>query len=198
MTGEDAYVPGNPALSASGDLVVISGCSGGGKSSLLHEMSRRGFPVFPEPGRQIVKEELFIGGGALPWLDLPAFLRRAFDRAVYFFNAARPGPRPVLFDRSTLDCICALEVAGSPIPDHWWRAVEKYRYHRRIFLAPPWREIFVNDPERRHDFGAATREFEALTSFLPRAGYGVVEIPKGKVAERADFLEAQLLAERSG
>ena len=33
-------------------FVVLSGCSGAGKSSLLSELGRRGFPIYEEPGRQ--------------------------------------------------------------------------------------------------------------------------------------------------
>ena len=50
--------------------VVISGCSEGGKSTLLGELSNRGFTCIPEPGIQIVKEQLSIGGDALPWKNL--------------------------------------------------------------------------------------------------------------------------------
>src|SRR6185369_12186033 len=47
-------------------FVVISGCSGGGKSSLLEELGRCGYATVEEPGRRIVKEELRSGGTALP------------------------------------------------------------------------------------------------------------------------------------
>jgi predicted ATPase len=36
-------------------FVVISGCSGGGKSTLLAELARRGHAVVEEPGRRIVQ-----------------------------------------------------------------------------------------------------------------------------------------------
>jgi putative ribosome biogenesis GTPase RsgA len=35
-------------------FVVISGCSGGGKSTLINELRRRGYRVVEEPGRRIV------------------------------------------------------------------------------------------------------------------------------------------------
>jgi predicted ATPase len=47
-------------------FVVISGCSGGGKSTLLAELGRRGHTVIEEPGRRIVIEEMNGGGSALP------------------------------------------------------------------------------------------------------------------------------------
>jgi hypothetical protein len=54
-------------------FVVLSGCSGAGKSSLLSELGRRGFPIYEEPGRQVVKEQLYIGGDALPWANWSLF-----------------------------------------------------------------------------------------------------------------------------
>lgn len=61
-------------------LVVISGCSGGGKSTLLAELARRGHATVEEPGRRIVKQERQAGGPALPWNDPVAFARRAMAK----------------------------------------------------------------------------------------------------------------------
>jgi predicted ATPase len=58
-------------------FVVISGCSGGGKSTLLIELGRRGYATVGEPGRRIVKEEMLGEGSALPWANEIAFARRA-------------------------------------------------------------------------------------------------------------------------
>ena len=44
------------------NFVTISGCSGGGKSTLLSELRRRGFATIDEPGRRIVADELKRGG----------------------------------------------------------------------------------------------------------------------------------------
>jgi predicted ATPase len=60
-------------------FVTISGCSGGGKSTLLSELQRRGHTIVEEPGRRIVVQELGSGGRALPWVDPTAFARRAMD-----------------------------------------------------------------------------------------------------------------------
>ncbi|MCL2892590.1 AAA family ATPase [Brenneria tiliae] len=43
-------------------FVIISGCSGGGKSTLLTELKRRGHAVVEEPGRRIIQEETRSGG----------------------------------------------------------------------------------------------------------------------------------------
>jgi predicted ATPase len=190
MTEAD-YVAGNPRWNGSPRLAVVSGCSGGGKSALLAEMAARGYPVFPEPGRQVVKEELLIGGDALPWRDAPRFAERCIARAAYFFNVADPGARPVLFDRSIVDAVAALERMG-PVPAHCAAAARAYRYGPRVFMMPPWRELFAADSERRHGFEAAVAEHEALMRAYPAHGYATMIVPKAGVRERADFLEAEL------
>jgi predicted ATPase len=70
-------------------FVVISGCSGGGKSSLLEELGRCGYATVEEPGRRIVKEELRSGGTALPWTDGVAFARRCIALAYSDRKSAR-------------------------------------------------------------------------------------------------------------
>src|SRR5262245_63699753 len=69
-------------------FVTISGCSGGGKSTLLQELARRGFATVAEPGRRIVAEELQRGGTALPWADAAAFARRAIEVSLADLTAA--------------------------------------------------------------------------------------------------------------
>ena len=61
------------------NFVTISGCSGGGKSTLLSEFRRRGFATIDEPGRRIIAEELKRGGRGLPCVDAVAFARRAIE-----------------------------------------------------------------------------------------------------------------------
>jgi len=52
-------------------FVIISGCSSGGKSTLLAELQLRGFATVEEPGRRIVREELRGDGSACPGSMLP-------------------------------------------------------------------------------------------------------------------------------
>jgi predicted ATPase len=170
--------------------VVISGCSGGGKSTLLAELRRRGYNAVDEPGRRIVQEELKTGGSALPWADAKAFLRRAIDTAIADLEAAKVKSGWVFFDRGLVDAASALEhVTGQPMLEALGRS---YRYHPTVFLAPPSPEIYVNDPERKHGFDAATAEFERLEQAYPMLGYRVILLPKLSVGERADFVLAHL------
>ena len=188
---EAAYDPANPAVAGSDSLVVVSGCSGGGKSALIAELARRGSRVFPEPGRQIVREQALIGGPALPWTDLAAFAELALSRAMHFFATAPSDGRPVLFDRGIVDAVTALERIGRAAPHHA-EAVRRCRYGRRVFMVPPWEALFAGDGERRHGFAEAVAEYEGLTASYAAKGYEAVVVPHGPIADRADVLEAAL------
>jgi predicted ATPase len=171
-------------------FVVLSGCSGGGKSTLLAELGRRGFAAVEEPGRRIVAEELRSGGAALPWLDLAAFARRAVEMARADRARAEAVGGWVFFDRGLVDAAAALAHAtGEPALEALARAE---RYHPTVFLAPPWPEIFTADPERRHGFDAATAEYERLVEAYGRLGYALAVLPKTGVSERADFVLERL------
>jgi predicted ATPase len=171
-------------------FVVLSGCSGGGKSTLLEELRARGHAVVEEPGRRIVQAELACGGNLLPWIDLAAFARRAIDVAIADRAAMADHEGPVFFDRGVIDAASALEEqSGEPILD---AIARHHRYHQRVFLAPPWPEIYQGDLERRHGFDAAVAEYDRLERAYSALGYEVVILPKIPVNARADFLLDQL------
>jgi predicted ATPase len=171
-------------------FIVISGCSGGGKSALLAELSRRGHAVVEEPGRRIVREELDKGGSALPWVDAVAFARRAIEMSLADLAAADGTTGWVFFDRGLIDAECALRELTGQRPSR--ASHDACRYHRRAFLAPPWPEIYRQDPERRHGYDDAIAEYGRLAEAYPSLGYEVVLLPKTSVEARAGFVTARL------
>jgi predicted ATPase len=171
-------------------FVVISGCSGGGKSTLLNELARRGHAVIGEPGRRIVREEAERGGSALPWVDLEGFLRRAIALAIKDQEAAAMLDGWIFFDRGLIDAAAALQaLTGEPALASLGQA---HRYHRRVFLAPPWPEIYVTDGERQHGFEAAVKEYARLIETYPSLGYETVILPRTGVEDRAEFVLRKL------
>jgi predicted ATPase len=172
-------------------FVVISGCSGGGKSTLLAELARRGCATVEEPGRRIVREELASGGRALPWVDGgAAFVHRAIEMALADLEGASASEGWVFFDRGLIDAASALEhMTGEPALA---RTEAGSRYHRRVFLAPPWPEIYETDAERQHSLEAALPEYDRLLRVYPALGYEVTVLPKESVGARADLVLSTL------
>lgn len=173
-------------------FVVVSGCSSGGKSTLLAEMSRLGFQTVPEPGRQIVKDQLETGGDALPWVNAARFLDLCIARGIAAYSAAPRDGRVVLFDRSIVDAVSAVRGITHSLRQEHRDALERYRYARRVYMAPPWRELFENDAERRHGFDEAVNEYERLMRDYREWGYEVEVLPKLPLAERVEHLRCRL------
>ena len=169
-------------------FVVITGCSGGGKSTLLAELARRGFAVFPEAGRQIVKEQDWTGGDALPWTRPLKFAELAVSRALHFRMLAGAMAGPVFFDRGPVDQLAGIARMGLAVPPTIAGAVERCRYNITVFVAPPWPEIFASDAERRHGLDTALQEYGPLRAAYERSGYRLVDLPKVDVEARADFV----------
>jgi predicted ATPase len=171
-------------------FVTISGCSGGGKSTLLQELGQRGFTTIAEPGRRIVAEELKRGGRALPWVDAAAFARRAIEVSLADLRVADTSAHWVFFDRGLIDAAAALgHLTGEAVVESLGLL---HRYNKRVFLAPPWPEIYGRDPERRHSLAEAVAEYDRLVDVYPRLGYDIHVLPKVTVAERADWVLASL------
>ena len=80
----------------------------------------------------------------------------------------------VFFDRSLVDAVVALRHAtGASIP------LEPYeRYHSKVFLAPPWPDIYVADRERPYDLDGAIAEYDRLF-----ASYGDLRLRNDPSAE---------------
>lgn len=192
---EGDYSP-DAAAEARHWFVAISGCSGGGKSTLLEELGARGFRTFAEPGRQIVKEQTAIGGPALPWSDPLLFGEQCVARTVNRMIEAAGAKDYVFFDRSLIDPIAHFDRLHRRAPAHWVRAGETFRFNATVFLVPPWPELFANDEERKHSFEDALAEYKQLPLTYERFGYRPVIVPKAPVADRADFILRTLPAPR--
>lgn len=80
---------------------------------------------------------------------------RSYDEAQHFAGV-------VLFDRGVPDVEGYLRLMQLPVPPHVRNAVQRYRYNPLVFIAPPWREIFRQDAERKQTFDEAVRTHDAL------------------------------------
>jgi predicted ATPase len=170
-------------------LILISGCSGGGKSTLLNALREREFATVEEPGRRVVAAEQTRGGDALPWRDMEAFLRRTLALAIEDFEAARDMAGPVFFDRGIIDALSGLQHLTGRAPED---AARRYRYAETVFLAPPWPEIYETDSARKHGLDEALAEYDRLAAAFPEFGYRTQILPKIPVADRADHILSTL------
>ncbi len=172
--------------------IVISGCSSGGKSTLLAELSRRGFHTIEEPGRNIVREALANGSDALPWVNPQAFVGKAVQHAKASLDSAQTIDAPVFLDRSAIDAVAHLERLALPVSPELRALADKCIYSSPVFFALPWSELYVQDDERPLPFAEAVEESDWLRLAYPERGYALIDLPKVSVTARADFMLSAL------
>ncbi len=165
---------------------MITGCSGGGKSSLLAGLRAAGYPVIEEPGRQVVREQALTGGPGLPD-DLDHFLDLTISRTMYAMTLALARGGPVVMDRCIVD-----QISGPDQPAWRLEAARRFPVNRTAFVVPPWREIFATDAERRHGFEDAEAMYYQQMATYRDFGYDLVLIPKLAVVDRLAFLLERL------
>jgi predicted ATPase len=167
---------------------VVTGGPGSGKSSLIGRLQENGYAGSVEAGRAIIQDQVTIGGRALPWSDRVVFAELMLSWEMRSYRIAEQTAGPVFFDRGVPDVLGYLRLSGLPTPEHMKRAVELFRYNRRVFVAPPWKEIFQQDSERKQDFDEAVRTNEALVATYTVYGYELVELPRVSLEERVSFV----------
>lgn len=180
--------PKSAMMSAHPQFFVLTGASGGGKSSIVAALGERGFIIAPEPGRAIVREQLATGGDATPWQDPLKFRELLFARSKEVYEAMAGAPGPVFFDRGMVDAMAYSRLLGLPVPDEWLAIVGHCRYAGTVFVTPPWRQVFRNDGERRKSWPEVLADYRATVEAYGAFGYRLVEVPRLAVAERATFV----------
>lgn len=153
----------------------------------------------PKGGRAIIRDQMAIGGSALPWADREAFAAQMLGWELRSWHEAQGHDGPVMFDRGIPDVIGYRQLCGLDVPAPLWRAAEHFRYNRRVFIAPFWPAIFTQDAERKQSPDEAEATQRAMVQVYGTLGYELVELPLTSVEERARFVRERIdWAEQAG
>jgi predicted ATPase len=177
-----------PVTSDTQRLFVVTGGPGSGKTTLIDALAQVGCARSIEAGRGVIQDHVAVGGPALPWRDPQAFGELMLCWEMRSYHLAQEQAGPVFFDRGVPDVIGYLRMLGLPVPHHMEEAVATFRYHRRVFIAPPWPDIFRQDRERKQSLEEAVRTYEAMLDVYGAYGYELVELPRSPVEQRVRFV----------
>jgi predicted ATPase len=162
------------------NFFAITGGPGAGKTTLLQALRALGETCVEESARALIREAAQAGRPRPRDAELGLMM---LARDIAAFDAASGR---TFFDRGIVDAAATAALDGvSPESE---AAVRAYRYNRTAFIAPPWREIYVQDAERTQDWDHAVRVFEACAGAYEAAGYRLVELPRASPEARAAFV----------
>lgn len=167
---------------------ILTGGPGVGKTTLINELSNRGFKCVAEVARQIIQDELNNGGNALPWANMEVYSRKMLEASVSDFIDNYKLSENLFFDRGVPDTLGYETLMKFSSNRFLEEMCIKLRYNKQVFLLPPWREIYENDAERKQDFEEATRTYDIMNIVYNRLEYRIIEIPLLAVDKRADFI----------
>src|SRR4051812_35237756 len=174
--------------------VIISGGPGTGKSTLLDGLKATGELCFPEVSRDLIREQFRTGGSLLPWKDLAGFAAECAERMGAQLAASSPSRR-AFFDRGLPDLIAYLRHGGCAPFDRLH--CKSRQYTPIVFLAPPWREIYVNDAERPQSYLESVALHPQIVRAYRECEFDIQVLPCVPVASRVHFVLTRLTARSS-
>jgi predicted ATPase len=178
--------------SGSDRFFVLTGGPGAGKTTLVEALKARGYATTEEAGRGVIRAEMGNNGNGLPWVDRARFAELMFEWELRSYRDAERRDGPVVFDRGLPDTIGYLRLEGQEVPAWMEEQAWRLRYNKRVFIAPPWREIFGNDEERRQSWSVAVRTYEIMVETYSDYGYELIEVPRAPVEERVEFAMGEI------
>jgi len=166
---------------------ILTGTPGSGKNTLLQQLRAEGFRCVDEVVRAVLQEQIAMKGQALPSENPRLFVQVMLARSIEDFESVGSASGPVFFDRGIPDLITYAIRFGAE-PAEFEPACQKYSYNKAAFILPPWREIFVNDSERKIPFEKVQEVHELMVSTYRRLGFDLVTVPLDNPEARAKFV----------
>jgi predicted ATPase len=166
--------------------VVITGGPGAGKSTLITALAARGYATVAESAREIIASRL--AQGLPPRPDSARFAHEILDRDNEKYHRSYQGEGPIFYDRSAVEALAMVHEASTLSEEELKVKLSGYAFHHTVFVLPPWKDIYVNDAERDHDFTHAVAVHGQVVRWYTRCGYRINEVPCLEVGQRVSHV----------
>jgi len=170
---------------------IISGDPGTGKTTIINALKKKDHYCAEEISRELIAEQISIGGNILPWKDQIAFENKIAHRR-YKQYLDSPENCICFFDRSSVDCIAYLNNNKLESTSQINQIIKNCIFNKTVFYTPIWEEIYKNDSERQESFDQSIRIDKYLKDSYIKFGYTIIEIPKTTLDKRIDFILSQI------
>ncbi|MFY7810856.1 MAG: AAA family ATPase [Flavobacterium sp.] len=174
------------------EIVVITGAPSSGKTTLINELKEQGFYCFEEISRKITLEAQKKGIDQLFLKQPLLFSDRLLEgRLNQLLEAQKTEEKIVFLDRGIPDIIAYMDYVNANYPYNYINSIKNNRYSK-VFLLPPWKEIYTNDQARYESYDEAEKIHLHLLETYQKYDYEIIIVPTGTVSERVKFIHNHL------
>lgn len=166
--------------------VVITGGPGAGKTSIIINLASRGYHTYEESSRSIIEQQLSLPDGILPWTNLAEFADLCLDLMLHQKKDAQNRESLSFLDRAIPDICAYLKLGKLEVSNRYLEASNGYGH--KVFFCVPNDTIYSQDAVRPHSYQEALEVHQLLVDVYKGLGYKVIEVPWGKIEERANFI----------
>ena len=162
---------------------IITGAPGTGKTTLIN-LLKTSIPCMEEVSRRVIINEQENNRNGIPWGDI-----NRFSDLVYELTSKELlNPNTQICDRSLLDLEAYLAVENKDIPDYLQSFPYRKTYHKTVFFAPTWFEIYCQDAQRLQEFNYCLKIEKALFECYTKKGFEIIMLPKSSPKNRKKLI----------
>lgn len=168
---------------------IITGGPGVGKTTLLNELAKRQFKTISESAREIIKQEMDRNGDGLPWKNRELYAELMLKASLESFKSVPLNSTDIyFFDRGILDTVCYVRLIGNTVSVEMEQIAKNNCCNRKVFILPPWQEIYQTDNERKQTWEEAMHTFTQMKETYLDYGYELIEVPVDTLENRVKFV----------
>lgn len=147
-------------------------------------MEGKGVSCIKEVSRRVIIKEQETGSDGMPWANMQRFSRLVYDNTI----SQLANSDALICDRSLLDLEAYLKIENQPIPEYLKTYSYHKTYHKTVFFAPTWFDIYCKDGQRLQEFDYCLKLEKALLKAYQLKGFNLVKLPCVSPSKRAEYL----------
>lgn len=175
--------------------IVITGAPGTGKTSVINKLEKDNFFCLHEIIRTMTLEAKEKGNPSafksnpLTFVSDPMEFNKKIlkGRIDQFIKSNEIGEPLIFFDRAIPDVLAYMDFFNQKYDSKFIKACKIHTYDK-VFLLPPWEDIYISDNERLESYEEAKQIHFHLENTYKNFGYDLIEVPFGAVNERVNFI----------